>query len=200
MAKMIVKKFTSSGSWTAPAGVTRVQVRMWGGGMGGGGGFSTNEYNTSAAYSSLPYIFNLDVTPNTSYTITLGAGGTGGAIDDTGTGGDGGNTTFGALATALGAQFGANITAGDAFFAQGWNSTADGTAAAGALGGASGSYGPGGVGGAGGNASEAGTASAGTAAAANSGAGGGCGGNSYTGTAGAGAAGGSGYCEVMWVE
>ena len=29
--------FTSSGSWTAPAGVTSVTVECWGGGGGGGG-------------------------------------------------------------------------------------------------------------------------------------------------------------------
>jgi hypothetical protein len=68
--------FTSSGTFTAPAGVTSVRVfvfgagggggsgcDLWGGGGGGGGGYATNV---------------VSVTPGQSYPVTIGAGGTGG--------------------------------------------------------------------------------------------------------------------------
>ncbi|MBU0681188.1 MAG: LamG domain-containing protein [Proteobacteria bacterium] len=89
--------FTSSGTWTAPAGVTSVTVEAWGGG-GGGGGNPTNQDGAGGggggAYSRTTTIA---VIPGNTYTVTVGAGGTGGA----GTGGAGGDSWFSTIATIL---------------------------------------------------------------------------------------------------
>lgn len=208
MSRIVVKKFTSSGSWVAPAGVTRVCVRLWGGGAGGENAtFIGDPAQGGAGGACAPErIFYLDVVPNTSYTITIGSGGTAGT--NVASAGAGGSTTFGALATGVGGaqsvffivfntMSGFSPTVGQAPYGQAANGT---NGSEPSYGGQGGSNGPGGAGGAGGNASDAGTASAGSAAAANSGGGGGGGGGTNSGTTGNGGAGGSGYCEVIWVE
>jgi len=85
--------FFSSGTFTAPAGVTSVTVELWGGGGGGGGG--------GGAVGDLAQMLNfvgpniggggggggsgghkkstVSVTPGSNYTVTVGAGGSGGA-------------------------------------------------------------------------------------------------------------------------
>jgi len=69
-------EFTSSGSysWTAPDGVTSVSVVV----VGAGGGVGSNG-------GGLAYRNNISVTPGSSYSITVGAGGTksSGFNDDT---------------------------------------------------------------------------------------------------------------------
>lgn len=74
--------FTSSGNWTAPAGVTAVTYTLVGGGGGGGG--SSN--STSNANYNFPggggaggtiSTGTLSVTPGTTYAIVVGAGGSG---------------------------------------------------------------------------------------------------------------------------
>lgn len=98
--------FTISGSWTAPAGVTAVQVMgvgAGGGGGQGGGGGNANGANTGGTGggggggSPLGSFF-VSVTPNSVYTVTLGTGGPGGSTS-TGlsagqSGTDGTDTTF----------------------------------------------------------------------------------------------------------
>lgn len=72
-----VQDFTSSGMWTAPSGVTRVIVALWGSGGGGGqcGGDifcdTPGQGGGSGAYASSV----LTVTPGATYTVTIGAGG-----------------------------------------------------------------------------------------------------------------------------
>lgn len=81
-------------TWTAPAGVTSVDVLVVAGGGGakaGGGGGGGVIYNTSYA-----------VTPSTGYTVTVGAGGTANASN-------GSNSVFATL-TAIGGGFGASDT------------------------------------------------------------------------------------------
>ena len=224
MARIIVKKFTSSGTWTAPAGVTRVQVRAWGGGGGGSTGESLTIGGCGGAAAAETIRF-LDVIPNTSYTITIGSGGTGGVAYGAAAGA-GGNTTFGSLLTAYGAfSFDTIYTDGSTpagvhtgfwainsqFNYQGspyyiYHCTSPYPAADPGTGPGpyflawGGTGGPGGAGGVGGDYSSEDTATNGASAAANTGAGGGGGGGTDTGSFGDGGNGGSGYCEVMWVE
>ncbi len=62
--------FTASGSWTAPAGITSVDVAVWG--AGGGSGYYSGGAGGGGAYSRKNAI---SVTPGNSYTVTVGAGG-----------------------------------------------------------------------------------------------------------------------------
>ena len=69
--------FTSSGTWTAPAGVTSVTVEVWGG--GGRGALVDSSYNEKVgggggggAYS----MSTITVVPGTNYSYTVGAGAT----------------------------------------------------------------------------------------------------------------------------
>lgn len=109
--------FDSSGSWTAPTGVTKVFAFGYGGGGGGGGGKggSSTSANSSnggpgggGAWASEVI---LTVIPGQTYTITIGAGGSGGlgSTDNSvygTTGLTGGSTTFDTLHTWRGGQGG----------------------------------------------------------------------------------------------
>ena len=107
-AGTVTTTFTSSGTWTCPAGVTSISVAVQGGGGGGGGGGSTSGWRGggggggACAYSSA-----VTVVPGTQYTVTVGAGGTAGAATS-GTGGTGGTSSFsGGVITTLTATGGA---------------------------------------------------------------------------------------------
>ena len=77
--------FTSSGTWTAPEGITEITVEAWG---GGGGGALTSGVNDGkgggggGAYASQA----ITVVPGVTYSFTIGLGGT--------PGNDGGNSFF----------------------------------------------------------------------------------------------------------
>lgn len=66
-----VDSFISTSTWTAPAGITSIQLLMVGGGGAGGSGGQGGGGGGGAVY----YNANVAVTPGTSYTITVGAGG-----------------------------------------------------------------------------------------------------------------------------
>jgi hypothetical protein len=66
--------FDSSGTWTAPPGITSVTVDMWGGGGGGGGGTQANDGGAAGAYVHQI----VSVTPGNVYTLAVGTGGGGG--------------------------------------------------------------------------------------------------------------------------
>lgn len=73
--------FTASGTWTRPAGVTRVIVEVVGGG-GGGGGASSGSVSWFAASGGGSGAYSrklIDVSSIASATITIGASGPGGA-------------------------------------------------------------------------------------------------------------------------
>jgi hypothetical protein len=98
------QSFTSSGTFTVPAGVTTVQVEAWGGGGAGGGtNSSANRGGGGGAGGSFTRNTSVAVTPGASITVTVGAGGVGvaGAA-----GGAGGTSIFGS-ATPVSAVGGA---------------------------------------------------------------------------------------------
>lgn len=83
--------YTASTTWVAPAGVTSVDVEVWGGGGAGGGqnlGSDGGGGGGGGAYSKK---VSIAVTPGNSYTVSVG---TGGAGVTSGTGGTGGDSYF----------------------------------------------------------------------------------------------------------
>ena len=102
--------FGSSGTFYVPAGVTRVEVEVWGGGSGsaygagghasgggGGGGYSRRIIN--------------GLTPGAAITVTVGAGGAGGNSTTLPTAG--GTSSFGGYCSATGGQINAATTLSD---------------------------------------------------------------------------------------
>jgi hypothetical protein len=117
--QILEQLFTSSGSWTAPGGVTRANVIVIG---GGGGGGSTQGSGCCFAFGGTGGPGGVatgivTVVPGTTYTVTIGAGGTGGAFNASTNGTSGGTSSFGVLMSATGgggggANGGSNGTAG----------------------------------------------------------------------------------------
>lgn len=86
----VIEVFTTSGTWTRPANVNKVWIKLWGGGGGGAGGNGSNFGGGGGAGGG--YVEGLvDVSGNVS--VTIGDGGVGGA--GTGSdGADGGDSSF----------------------------------------------------------------------------------------------------------
>ncbi|TCO07432.1 glycine-rich domain-containing protein [Natronoflexus pectinivorans] len=97
--EQVVEEFTTSGTWTVPPGVTEITVEAWGAG-GGGGNRTSNGFaggGGGGAYARSTVI----VTPNTSFDIEIGQGGTSGV--------NGGSSIFGAeIVLAAGGRSGSN--------------------------------------------------------------------------------------------
>ena len=92
--------FTANGTFTVPAGVTKVKVTVVGGGGGGGG--STSSYGGyggggGGGGSAIKIISGL--TPAGTVSVTVGAGG---AASSGGAGGAGGTSSFGAYCSSTG--------------------------------------------------------------------------------------------------
>ena len=82
MAKLVKKYFTTTTTWTAPAGVTEVLCIATGGGGAGGFGGANINFGGGGGGGSVQKSQYITVVPNTSYTITIGAGGVyGGNLD-----------------------------------------------------------------------------------------------------------------------
>lgn len=189
------QSYTSSGtySWVAPAGVTSVSVVAVG---GGGSGDASTSPKAGGAGGNLRYANNISVTPGSSYTVVVGAGGASRSWGNNGL--PGGDSSFNA--TSVLARGGGSST------------TQYGTGGDGGAGGfVSGMSGYGGGGGAGGYSGNGGDGGYSAASAVNgssgSGGGGGGGGGSNTsgGTAGGGGVGilgsgasGSGGTTYLW--
>ena len=97
--------FNASGSWTCPAGVTRVMLVGAGGGGGGEGAMASPASSAwqggSGGGGSGAIVHSVTVVPGTAYTVTIGAGGAASVArtDATisSTGGNGGTSVFGTV-------------------------------------------------------------------------------------------------------
>ncbi len=70
------KLYTSSGTWTAPTGVTSVDVECWGGGGGGGRGTTKNAGGGGGGGGGgYAKKLSIPVTSGNNYTVTVGTGG-----------------------------------------------------------------------------------------------------------------------------
>lgn len=105
-----LQKFTVSGSFTVPAGVTKLYLTGTGGGGGGAGTATVGDPNLvsgagggGAGNITLREMFS--VSPGQVYAVTVGAAGTGGALNSAG--GAGGATSFGGLLSLGGGSGGA---------------------------------------------------------------------------------------------
>lgn len=103
--------FTSSGTFTPAAGITKVKVTVVGGGGGGGNTVSISSPPTAGGGASGALGIGIySVTPGVGVTVTVGAGGTGGGTGDA-NGGTGGTSSFGAHLTCTGGTGGSTGTA-----------------------------------------------------------------------------------------
>lgn len=202
--------FTSGGTFTTPAGITKVWVRAVGGGGGGGSGTSNGSTGGGGGggggggYSEIL----ADLTGVSTVAVTIGAGGAGGTAGSNNAV-SGGNTTFGSFLTAGGGVHGlpgntgggtggagGSSSSGDLNLSggAGGNGTTSGTSATSGSGGGSSIYGAGGVfvtaGGA--------TVSTGNAGSIYGGGGGGGALGATGGSAPVGGAGASGMVIIIW--
>lgn len=97
---LTITSFISSNTWVAPAGVTSVEYLVVGGGGGGGGAYDTG--SAGGGGGGLVLYGTLSVVPGETYSIVVGAGGTGGTADRTvspfeESGADGGDSSFHAI-------------------------------------------------------------------------------------------------------
>ena len=88
------QQFTASGTWTKPAGITKIRVFCTGAGGSGGGSNDSSDAGAGGGAGGTAIEF-LDATSLTSETVTIGAGGT--TVSGENNGVTGGTTSFGSL-------------------------------------------------------------------------------------------------------
>ena len=93
-AKGNIQIFNASGTFTVPAGITKLRITAFG---GGGGGATQYAWTGGSGGCGIAIV---TVTPGSSYTVTVGAGGRGAGW--AGGAQAGGTTSFGSLVTATG--------------------------------------------------------------------------------------------------
>lgn len=91
---------SGTATWTAPAGVTSINVVCIGGGGGGGSGIGGPAPGGNGGPGGLA-VGTYTVTPGTGYSVTVGAGGAGNNTTG-GNGSAGGSSSLGALISATG--------------------------------------------------------------------------------------------------
>lgn len=105
-----IQFFTTTQTFVVPSTTSRVKARIWGGGGGGGGTFTAGSVASGGGgggYSEGTYT----VTPGSSMTVTIGAGGTGGIGAANGVGG--GTSSF-ATGVATGGSGGTGASSSQA--------------------------------------------------------------------------------------
>lgn len=206
-------RFNSTQSWVCPAGVTSIEAWVASGGGGGGAGTQCGGGGGSVNYNSFT------VVPGRTYTMTVGAGGTGGAFGGNNPGNNGSaSSIYDTVAMAnlinVSNNGAGNTNGGMATFmggagGQGWNNNFSGSihGREGAVGFFNlGGGGGGGIAGTGGNANGAvgqhgagrSYGNAGSGDSANPNTGGGGGGGGFNGTYFAGGNGGSGTIIIRY--
>lgn len=98
--------YTSSTTWTAPAGVTSVTVECWGGGGAGGGESASTVFGGGGGAGGAYATKVVSVVPGNNYTVTVGTGGAGGT-----SAGPTGNPSWFSLVSEVYAQGGAGGSA-----------------------------------------------------------------------------------------
>ena len=115
------QRFTASGTFTVPEGVTKIMVEVYGGGGGGGGGscLASCSYSGSGGGGGAYAKGFFSVSSGETFAVTVGDGGNGGS--GCGLGSDGGDSIFGGLLMAGGGKGPKNAN---------WQTGAGGTSAA----------------------------------------------------------------------
>jgi hypothetical protein len=109
--------YTSSDTYTPDASVRAILVEVLGGGGGGGGASATGSVARAGSGGNAgSYAKRFIVSPDSSYAITIGAGGGSSAGDNNGS--DGGTTEFGSVVSCPGGKGGASsgTATGDTIF------------------------------------------------------------------------------------
>ena len=148
--------YDASGTFTVPAGVTTLNVQVWGGGGGGGGNSGRAGGGGGGGYSQGSIV----VVPLSTISFTVGSGG--------GVGASGGTSSIGSVSAAGGGFGSSSTTSGTGGIGSTANGGAGGIPGAGTNGG----------GGGGGSGSSAGNGTAGAVSASGIGGAGGTGGGS----------------------
>ncbi len=114
IATVSTQVFTTSGTYTAPAGLAYAHVRLVGGGGGGGGRYTTSGPYTGAGGGAGGYAEGLftaaQIGASQSVTVPTAAGAGGDNVN----GSDGGTASFGALLSATGGKGGVSGGTGGA--------------------------------------------------------------------------------------
>lgn len=196
-----VAVFSSSGTFTVPANVTRLtRVRLWGGGGGGGGSTTSSGYvytGSGGGGGGYAEYCSMSVTPGDQLAVTIGAGGAAGPNNTGQSGYAGGESTFNGMSATGGGGGSGWFTSAAAGGAGG--SGHGGTFNAGGAQGSAGAPFAGTVGGTGGGATAGGDGGGSSTGLPDTGTvpgGGGAGagsGNSYPGAVGA-----AGLCIIEW--